>query len=596
MSIFRISSMRKLLLYIRASREDLKMNPEGTLTSQRQRLEEYVRSRNVVTPGWGKIVGAYMDEARSAKDTNRPQFQEMLRAIELHKGDTILVTELSRLSRSMKDFCAIWDFFRAHKAQFLSLRESFDTTTAAGEMMVYSIMNFAQFERKQTSERVAANFQARAMRGLHNGGYPILGYDSDPERKGHLIVNESEAYQVRRIFQVFQEKGSLKVALDQLTAEGIKSKRRVYQDGRIKEGKNLTLNALWGMLRNRHYIGDREIHKRFRNWNKERVPEGKEYQTTKASWPAIVPSDLFHSVQETLNWNQKKYRPEDRKNFDYFFSSILYCGECGQSMVGRSGKTKNREKHFYYAHKTKKTETRQTKGCDCRWYSIDAPEFHKIMRNRFKRLAEEPAFVRALYDTAVTDHVALIPENERRIAILEAEAKELHQQITNLMDTLQSTTAPVVRDLITKELETKGTALKVKTDEQNTLQAQSGRNKATTVEPDEFSKLAKDWDKIFSKLTTTERKQFIRTFLGKIEVFPDRFRVRYNYDQRMVARALNVLDLSAHQNSSGAGPSGPAPGSLFSKKDQRASYSNVICNGRGDTIRTCDPLVPNQMR
>ena len=139
--------MRKLLLYIRASREDLKMCPEGTLTSQRQRLEEYVKSRNIVSPGWGKVIGIYMDEARSAKDTNRPQFQEMLRAIELRKGDSILVTELSRLSRSMKDFCGIWDFLKAHRAQFLTLREQFDTTTAAGEMMMYSIMNFAQFER-----------------------------------------------------------------------------------------------------------------------------------------------------------------------------------------------------------------------------------------------------------------------------------------------------------------------------------------------------------------------------------------------------------------------------------------------------------------
>ena len=146
--------MRKLVLYIRASREDLKMNPEGTLTSQRQRLEEYVRSRNIVSPGWGKVVGAYMDEARSAKDTNRPQFQEMLRQIEMRKADTILVTELSRLSRNMKDFCSIWDFLKAHRAQFLSLRENFDTTTAAGEMMIFSIINFAQFEKENRPPNV----------------------------------------------------------------------------------------------------------------------------------------------------------------------------------------------------------------------------------------------------------------------------------------------------------------------------------------------------------------------------------------------------------------------------------------------------------
>lgn len=576
--------MRKLLLYIRASREDLKMSPEGTLTSQRQRLEEYVKSRNTVTPGWGKIIGIYMDEARSAKDTNRPQFQEMLRMIEMRKADTILVTELSRLSRSMKDFCAIWDFLKAHRAQFLTLREQFDTTTAAGEMMMYSIMNFAQFERKQTSERVAANFHARALRGLHNGGYPALGYDSDPENRGHLVVNESEAHQVRRIFQIFAEKGSITPALEQIKSEGIKTKRRIYQDGRIEGEKNFTINSLWAMLRNRHYIGEREIHKRFRFWDKDEVPEGKKYQTAAASWPAIVPPDLFAAVQNRLDWNAKKYRPEDRRNFDYLYSSTVFCGQCSQPMVGKSGKTRGGEKHFYYAHKAKKRETRKTPGCSCHWYSFDALELHKIMRNRIKKLADDPAFIVALYRNSKTEKAALIPDNERRIATLEREIKHLNQQIASLMETLQSNPAPVVRDLIMKELESKGALLKAKTSEENSLRLQSEGTDAVCAEQKEFTDLAKNWDRLFAKLTVIERKDLVRTVIGRIELYPEKIRVRYNYDQRAVALALNVIDLAAHRNSRGAGSDGPAPASSFAKRGQRALDSNVFQNGRDDWI------------
>ncbi len=76
-----------------------------------------------------------------------------------------------------KDFCELWDFFKKHKTQFVTLREQFDTTTAAGEMMVFNLMNFAQFERKQTSERISANWLSRAKRGLWNGGSLPLGYD-----------------------------------------------------------------------------------------------------------------------------------------------------------------------------------------------------------------------------------------------------------------------------------------------------------------------------------------------------------------------------------------------------------------------------------
>lgn len=576
--------MRKLLLYVRASREDLKMSPEGTLTSQRQRLEEYVKSRNVLTPGWGKIVAIYMDEARSAKDTNRPQFQEMLRMIELRKGDTILVTELSRLSRSMKDFCGIWDFLRAHQAQFLSLREQFDTTTAAGEMMIYSIINFAQFERKQTSERVVANFRARALRGLYNGGYPMLGYDSHPEKKGHLVVNEEEAARVRRIFQIFSETGSVKAALDQINANNILTKRRRYEDGRVDEGRKFNLTSLWGTLRNRHYLGEREINKRFRYSDKENVPQGKEYQTVKASWPAIISPELFQAVQNRLDWNAKRYRPENRRNFDYLYSSTVFCGECGEAMVGRSGKTKLKEKHFYYAHKSKKNKTSKAPGCNCHWYSFDALDLRKIMRNRIRKLADEPTFVEALYRNAKTETSALVPDNERRVSLLQSEIKALNQQIASLMDTLQSNPSQIVRDLVTKELDSKGAVLKAKMSEESSLQRQSTNVLAMTVEQREFSNLAKDWDKLFANLTNAERKDLARTVIGRIEFFPDKLRIRYNYDQHTVAQALNVVDLASARNARGAGSKDSAPQPSFSKKDQRASYSNVILIGRGSRI------------
>lgn len=580
--------MRKIVLYVRASREDLEHCPEGTLTSQQQRLEEYVKSRNVVSPGWGKIVGTYMDEARSAKDTNRPQFKGMLTAIELRKADTILVTELSRLSRSVKDFCAIWDFLKAHRAQFLSLREQFDTTTAAGEMMVFSIMNFAQFERMQTSERVSANFLARAMRGLYNGGYPTLGLDPHPEKKGHLVINEEEAHDVRRIFQIFHETGSLRGALDRVNAAGIKTKKRLCSDGKVKGGRDFTLNTLFLTLRNRHYIGEREIHKRYRFWNKESAPEGKAYKTAKASWGAIVAPDLFAAVQETLDNNQKRFKPESRRTFDYLYSSVVFCFECGKPMVGISGKSKTGEKHFYYGHKGRKGP--------CKIHAVDALEFHKTMRNRFRRLAHEPAFVAALYQSAEANKVELLPDNERRISMLAKQISELDQQIRILMDTLQSSHATVVKDLITKELEIKGTTLKAKTDERNALSAQLAGTRGVPADQDTFMELAKGWDRKFAQLTQAERKQFIRTFIGRVEIFENRLRIRYNYDQRMVARSLNVIDLASYRNRLQAGAPAPAPHPLFAKKGQGAWGSDTVCIGRAGGIRTHDPLHPMQVR
>jgi hypothetical protein len=70
-----------------------------------------------------------------------------------------------------------------------------------------------------------------------------------------------------------------------------------------------------------------------------------------------------------------------------------------------------------------------------------------------RKLARKPAFIEALYAKVEIRYAELIPDNERRIAILDQEIKELNQQIGNLMDTLQSSPSAIVRDLVTRELE-----------------------------------------------------------------------------------------------------------------------------------------------
>jgi len=76
--------------------------------------------------------------------------------------------------------------------------------------MVFNLINFAQFERKQTAERISANWLSRAKRGLWNGGSMPLGYDRNPKNPGELIVNPTEAKQVQEIFARFLQVGSVR--------------------------------------------------------------------------------------------------------------------------------------------------------------------------------------------------------------------------------------------------------------------------------------------------------------------------------------------------------------------------------------------------
>lgn len=139
---------------------------------------------------------------------NRLELQRLFKAIAARDINMVMVSEASRLSRSIKDFSQIWEFMQAHGCGFLSLRENFDTSTAAGEMMLYSIANFAQFERRQTSKRVSAGFLSRAQRGLWNGGVLPLGYEPDPDKKGSLRIIEKEAKTVQSAFQALLAHGA----------------------------------------------------------------------------------------------------------------------------------------------------------------------------------------------------------------------------------------------------------------------------------------------------------------------------------------------------------------------------------------------------
>ena len=92
---------RKVAFYIRVSTERQARVEEGSLKNQEQMLRAELDRRNAQRPGWGAFVESYVDEGISAKTTNRPAFQRLMRDIELGKIDTVLFTELSRLSRSL---------------------------------------------------------------------------------------------------------------------------------------------------------------------------------------------------------------------------------------------------------------------------------------------------------------------------------------------------------------------------------------------------------------------------------------------------------------------------------------------------------------
>ena len=202
------SGIKRVGAYIRVSTEEQAQNPEGSIKNQEERIRQALAFKNANAP-FGELCEVFIDRGLSGKNMKRPEMRRLLNKIETGEIDLVIVTEISRLSRSIRDFTHVWELLQERKCGLWSLRENFDTSSAAGEMMLFTIMNFAQFERKQTSERVSANFEARASRGLFNGGPLPLGYELDPMKKGSLKINEEETCTVRAAFAALIREGSI---------------------------------------------------------------------------------------------------------------------------------------------------------------------------------------------------------------------------------------------------------------------------------------------------------------------------------------------------------------------------------------------------
>jgi DNA invertase Pin-like site-specific DNA recombinase len=113
-----------------------------------------------------KIDKTYIEKL-SAKDTDRPKFQEMVEFA--REGDTIYVHDFSRLARSTKDLLNIVEQLEAKKVKLISLKENLDTSTATGKLMLTMIGAINEFERANMLERQREGIAEAKKDGKYKG-------------------------------------------------------------------------------------------------------------------------------------------------------------------------------------------------------------------------------------------------------------------------------------------------------------------------------------------------------------------------------------------------------------------------------------------
>ena len=164
----------------------------------------------------------------------------------------IVVYKVDRLTRSLSDFAKLVELFDAHQVSFVSVTQSFNTTTSMGRLTLNVLLSFAQFEREVTGERIRDKIAASKKKGIWMGGVVPLGYRV--ENRALHVVEEHAAF-VLDLFRRYLEIGSvvrLKAALDQ---ENVRLPVRTDGTGKAKGGGLISRGHLYKILSNPIYIG-----------------------------------------------------------------------------------------------------------------------------------------------------------------------------------------------------------------------------------------------------------------------------------------------------------------------------------------------------
>jgi len=210
-------------------RKSVYSDKSDSVTNQERMCREYAELRFHVDS-----FETYSDEGLSGADTNRPGLKRLMADIDDGLVDALIVYQLDRLSRNVKDFANIYAKLEENNVMFISLKESINTDTPIGKAMMFITATFAQMERETIAARITDNLEGLARKGFWTGGKAPQGYKLERieiNGKKHVIFStEPETMErTRWIFNTFLDMCCSLTALQTLLRnQGIRTERGCF--------------------------------------------------------------------------------------------------------------------------------------------------------------------------------------------------------------------------------------------------------------------------------------------------------------------------------------------------------------------------------
>lgn len=346
--------------YVRVSTESQLEN--YSIEEQTKRIEAHC-----VSKGWG-IYRIYTDPGYSGGNTDRPALKEMINDIKNNRIDVVIVYKLDRLSRSQKDtLTLIEDVFKKNNVDFVSVHETFDTSSPYGQIMIGLLSGFAQLEKEQIKERFTMGRIGRGKAGHYHGGPTApTGYDyirGTENEKGKLIVNEYKASQVREVYDRF------------LSGYSINSIQRYMHD---KYGGWTSHALVINVLRNVHYIG-------------KVIFKGIIYDGLQAP---VIDADTFEKAQMLLKSEQRENNKTSSQKTpfraSYLLSSLVYCNKCGARYSGNHG--------YYKCYSRAKSDKKYIVDPGCKNKNWDIEKLDSLIIEQTGQLKHGNKYIESLFN------------------------------------------------------------------------------------------------------------------------------------------------------------------------------------------------------
>lgn len=317
-------------LYARFSSDNQR---NESIDAQIRAIEEFAHANGII------IVAEYIDRAKSATTDDRPDFQRMITDSEKGDFQAVIVHKLDRFARNRNDSIRYRVMLKQNHVDLLSVLEPFDENRPETILLQSLIEGMNEFYSRNLSREVKKGLKENALKGIHTGGIPPLGYDVDKETR-KLVINEREAEAVRLIFDMVLAGHGYMEIMTRLKQEGYKTKAK------CDFGKN----SIYEILHNRKYKGDYVFNRvasadpytKKRNNHLERNPD--DMIVIPGGVPAIVDEDTFEQVQQILKARQYRSYHSKRNKETYLLSGKIECGLCGCKYVGNRKNSSGRKK------------------------------------------------------------------------------------------------------------------------------------------------------------------------------------------------------------------------------------------------------------